>query len=522
MTDHIAIDHIRANPWQTRLADDPEHIQRLADDIAANGLLQTPLARAVNGHYELAFGHSRLAAWKIAKPQEPFPLDVKPLSDRQLSDFAASENAQRRNLSAIETAIAIDRRIRDFKLTQLEAAKPFGIESQGGVSNLLRLLKLPEPVRALVQAGKLPERHARQLIPLAKANPEGSAKVASQIAGAAEGKRDSVAESELRLAYQKWGQSLSNAPWGKEWPPKPIDASAVARSDKGEPASVPSCAGCEFHVKTYEYDAGHCLRRPCYNLKARVFADAEVERIAVEHGIPAAAAGETWAMVYDGKAQGSHDPEKVAVILKSKHPSLRIVPFKDYDSEWQRNRALGSKMVALASVDLPTLERSVTTVKQIVARPSTASAAAAAADEADSRRRRAQEAQDRQTNRALVLAAAQEIARQIKIDKPILSLLFTFIDSGNTGESVEDITGSPYISDEIFAALKPAKQRQLFVCAILEDRLDFDDSPDDAHKAICEVAKTLKVKLPKGWDAGIEGEPAPAAAPKAASKSKKK
>jgi ParB family transcriptional regulator, chromosome partitioning protein len=171
-TQTIAVAQIKANPYQARLADDPEHIQGIADSIRTDGLLQTPLARRINGHYELAFGHSRLAAWQIAKPGEPFPLEVRELTDRQMSDAAASENGRRKNLSAIETATAIERRIRDFKLSQLEAAKPFGYTSQGGVSNLLRLLKLPETVRAMVQDGRAVELIRRALVKIPKLRPE--------------------------------------------------------------------------------------------------------------------------------------------------------------------------------------------------------------------------------------------------------------------------------------------------------------------------------------------------------------
>src|SRR5687767_10843203 len=109
---------IHPNPWQTRLAEDPEHIAGLAESIRDVGLLQTPLARLTpaGGVAELAFGHSRLAAWKVAKPGEAFPLEIRALSDRQMSDLAAEENSRRKNLSAIETAKAIQKRIADFGL----------------------------------------------------------------------------------------------------------------------------------------------------------------------------------------------------------------------------------------------------------------------------------------------------------------------------------------------------------------------------------------------------------------------
>src|SRR5512147_2516521 len=100
----IELAKIDPNPFQVRLTEDRPHVEALAEDIAANGLLQCPLGRAHPEQPErvqLAFGHSRLAAYVILASQHPevadwerLPVDVRDLTDRQMSDYAASENAR--------------------------------------------------------------------------------------------------------------------------------------------------------------------------------------------------------------------------------------------------------------------------------------------------------------------------------------------------------------------------------------------------------------------------------------------
>ncbi len=155
----VPLELIDSNPWQGRLDEDAVHVKALAEDIAENTLLQPGLGRRVNGRVQIAFAHSRLAAFKFLDESfgtrgngqagdtfALFPVILRELTDRQMSDYAAAENAKRKNLTAIETAQAIQKRIADFGLTQLEAGRPFGYTSQGAVANLLRLLELPPAV----------------------------------------------------------------------------------------------------------------------------------------------------------------------------------------------------------------------------------------------------------------------------------------------------------------------------------------------------------------------------------------
>lgn len=175
----IQLDKIEMNPWQTRIGDpDGEYIAGLALDIARNGLLQTPVGRrhAYNeGFVELAFGHNRLRAFvhlandtpggSMGSPWAQMPIDVRELTDEQMANFAWSENEKRRDISAIERARAIDRRIKDFKWSYREAGENLGID-HSTITNILRLLKLPKDLQTSIQEGKLSERQAQAILVL--------------------------------------------------------------------------------------------------------------------------------------------------------------------------------------------------------------------------------------------------------------------------------------------------------------------------------------------------------------------
>ena len=197
MNMEVPITDIVPNPWQTRRGAATEHIKNLALDIAANGLLQTPVGRLMLGdevapvdeitaaqltgeipedcQVQLAFGHNRLAAYKWLQNLGPFsdiggdwssmPVELKPLTDEQMASFAWSENEKRRELSPVERAQAIARRIQDFGWSHEDAAENLGI-SRPSISNALRLLKLPDTVQDHLHAGEISERQAMALLKL--------------------------------------------------------------------------------------------------------------------------------------------------------------------------------------------------------------------------------------------------------------------------------------------------------------------------------------------------------------------
>jgi ParB/RepB/Spo0J family partition protein len=185
MITQIILNDIENNPWQTRVGNpDPEYIKALALDIAKNGLLQIPIGRYVyhdpnpTTTTQLAFGHNRLAAYEwlydlrnnsdIPGDFSSMPVDLRELTDQQMADYAWSENAQRRDVTAIERALAIQKRMESFGWSQADVAGQLGLD-RSTVSNLLRLLKLPDDLRANISKGEISERQAMALLPLYEA-----------------------------------------------------------------------------------------------------------------------------------------------------------------------------------------------------------------------------------------------------------------------------------------------------------------------------------------------------------------
>lgn len=223
----IDLARIRANPYQTRLSVDPDHILDLARSIwslredlpLTRGLQQPPTARIVRQdpdsgkHYllprdayrapdllpellaepgtvvELFFGHSRWLAiqllahgpsdalfpqWIGVEQSLPGPSDIyqrMPLllayaGEEAMWEHAEAENRARKNITAIEEAISLQRAIETFCWTQTEAARRAGM-SRSAAANKLRLLKLPERVRDAILAGAISEMHGRELLRLA-------------------------------------------------------------------------------------------------------------------------------------------------------------------------------------------------------------------------------------------------------------------------------------------------------------------------------------------------------------------
>ena len=160
----LAVSSIRPNPFQPRTRVDEPALAELTASIEASGLLQPVVVRPRNGAYELIAGERRWRAvqrlgWRTV------PAVVKEADDQTLLTLALIENLQRHDLSAIDEALGYQRLMEEFKIPQAEVARLVG-RSRPAIANLLRLLRLPADVRALVHEGKLTEGHARALLTL--------------------------------------------------------------------------------------------------------------------------------------------------------------------------------------------------------------------------------------------------------------------------------------------------------------------------------------------------------------------
>lgn len=160
----LPVDVLKPGRYQPRKVFNEEALQELADSIKAQGIIQPIVVRPMNSGYEIIAGERRWRAAQLAELHE-VPVIVKDLTDEAALAMSLIENIQRKDLNVIEEAEALDRLIREFRLTHQEVADAVG-KSRTGVTNLLRLLKLNPDVRLLVEHGEIEMGHARALLSL--------------------------------------------------------------------------------------------------------------------------------------------------------------------------------------------------------------------------------------------------------------------------------------------------------------------------------------------------------------------
>ena len=144
-----------------------EALTQLADSIAQHGVLQPILVResaAGGGYYEIIAGERRWRALKMAGLTE-VPVIVLDSDDLKAAEIALIENVQRADLNPVEEAFGYRRLIDQFSLTQEQVAAKVG-KSRSAVTNMLRLLDLPDGALALLRAGEISAGHARALLGL--------------------------------------------------------------------------------------------------------------------------------------------------------------------------------------------------------------------------------------------------------------------------------------------------------------------------------------------------------------------
>lgn len=165
----IAVDKIRANPFQPRKNFDDESLQELSDSIKEFGVLQPLLVISLEDeNYLLIAGERRLKAAKLAQLQT-VPVLVGSYTNQQIAEIAMIENLQREDLHYLDEAEGYELIMREFAITQENLAKRIG-KKQSTVANKLRILKLDKQVREVLQQEKLSERHARALLKLVDKN----------------------------------------------------------------------------------------------------------------------------------------------------------------------------------------------------------------------------------------------------------------------------------------------------------------------------------------------------------------
>ena len=160
---HLPIELLHSNPNNPRKQFREEDLKDLSRSIREKGLLQPIVVRQrSDGEYEIVAGERRWRASQRAGLHE-LPVLIRELSDGETLEIALIENIQRADLNPLEEARAYGQLLEQFSYTQQQLADSVG-KSRSHIANTLRLLTLPESVRAYIEDGKLTAGHARTLV----------------------------------------------------------------------------------------------------------------------------------------------------------------------------------------------------------------------------------------------------------------------------------------------------------------------------------------------------------------------
>jgi ParB family chromosome partitioning protein len=160
----VPIEFLSPNPRNPRRNFDEAELADLAQSIQAHGIVQPVVARPLGdtGRFEIIAGERRWRAAQRAGLAE-VPLIVRDVNDRTALELAIVENVQRTDLNPVEEALGYQQLIEEHSYTQADLGQVVG-KSRSHVANTLRLLKLPDPIRAMIVDGSLSAGHARTLV----------------------------------------------------------------------------------------------------------------------------------------------------------------------------------------------------------------------------------------------------------------------------------------------------------------------------------------------------------------------
>jgi ParB family transcriptional regulator, chromosome partitioning protein len=320
---NVPVEYILANPYQPRMSEDGEHIKKLALSIAMEGLMQIPAGRLVDAdgqpvevnqalHHagvfdsvseawayvfvtmgcrvQLAFGHSRLAAFKwlvdikdhsdLVGSYDLMPVTLMTLSDEEMFRQGVRENVDRKDLSAIETAKAMLRFRDEFDKTSEEIGAVFGVSAET-VRGKLRLLGLPEDVQAAALGGGISEGTMRELLFLYDL-PEETRKIwddknmystiAKVTQSAIDGRPTAEITREIDQALPRVAENMGEQKWKN-------DEMFAGENIRG------ACQGCPFRFK--RGNTFYCGDKLCFGAKTQQWKAGYLQQASLISGIPA-------------------------------------------------------------------------------------------------------------------------------------------------------------------------------------------------------------------------------------------
>lgn len=208
---YVKLAEIKPSPYQPRKDFATQGLEELTQSIKEKGVIQPVLVRRQGDMFELIAGERRLRAAKLLKI-ERIPAIVKQVDDLESLELSLVENIQRENLNPIEEAHAFQYLIEKFGITQEKIAQVIG-KSRVSITNILRLLELPQEIQEEIKKGRLSFAHGRALLELHEANQQ---RILAQKA----------------IAHGLSVRELENLV--KKSRPKPIHRSKAGRSDRDE------------------------------------------------------------------------------------------------------------------------------------------------------------------------------------------------------------------------------------------------------------------------------------------------
>jgi len=263
----INIHNILPNPYQpaSRMNVSEATAKRFWDSICEHGLLQIPVCRLNRSRNKMEMGDGwlRLAGYRYGHSHGhpeciEMPIIIRDMTDKQMADLVMEANTVRQDLNPIELAEFYEKYLADFNLTQQDLAQTYQI-SQGEISNTMRLLKLPEEVRALIISREISPKHGICLLQLK------DEKLIKELARQAAGMGLSAAELEVRVR-----EKLGRPPKEEKEPATPPDQRTILKDADEESFTLNMARADESKEeaagKVTEDESG-CLSHDCGDCK---------------------------------------------------------------------------------------------------------------------------------------------------------------------------------------------------------------------------------------------------------------
>lgn len=516
------------NPFQhpgTRRTSGPE-FEQFVEDVRANGVRTPPPARPhpdMSGAVQLREGHRRFAAHQIAFPGQPFTVLLQSITDEEMLDDCIRENVFRADWNDIEIAEMMETYLRVHpNATNAELARRFNYKNSASIPNVRKLLRLPVAIQAHVIANALPDAIARQLVGVSTVNPKAAQKIADAVAEASKSEKQDTFERMTRNLY--WNQLTDlerEHGWSLDWL---ADAPVTVDADLGDgDRIIGACGGCVFNVNN------KCARRACFDEKFKLWAAAEVQRVAAKKQIAIAGPDESVSILFTGEYSDDDRAQELLNARKEIKKVLRLAPLSEPSKRYfPLMRVLDSNAVTLvttdkAAIDAYFAERNAASKSKTSAALSVDKNAETDAERAARIERERKELDAKRAARSkqwkskydaiwLVKNASKLIGAQLEIHGDFLkfaeSVFCKEFSAAHGGIEISAYAEAlkKEIKNAADARAADALRRQHIALNVISDFGTLNDSgnmPDfeNAHK---RIAKLLTLQ-PNGWNKNLEG-----------------